>query len=72
MSTGGVVGKDDALEGLGGGLAGVAVPDAAADQIDPTVTVHVERYEADVRLVVCADRMLHPGVGALVLEPVER
>ena len=63
--------EDDSLELCSRGLAGVAVPDTAADVIDPTIAIDVEAVAADVGRMVLAEHVPHPLVRAPVLEPVD-
>ena len=59
----------ESLEGLGPGLARVAIPRSADELVDPAVAVDVEGGAADVGLGALAQVMLNPLVRPGVLEP---
>ena len=67
----GLLGEGDALEGRLAGLARVAIPHAAAHEVDPAVAVDVQGGQADVGPVIRPHVMPDPVVGPAVLEPVE-
>ena len=57
--------EDDPLERLGARLAGVAVPRAAGDEIDPAVAVHVQRRRRPRPRAIARPAVPHPAVGRL-------
>ena len=71
MRAGGIGGEENSLERFARGLAGVSIPHAAANEIDPAVAIHVESGEAHVGLIICADDVLHPVRRAAELKPVK-
>ena len=53
-------------------VAGIAIPDAAGDDIQAAVTADIQRDAADIRGRIVAHDMPRPAIRRLILVPVER
>ena len=63
---------DVALEFLFARALGVAVPYAAADDIQPAIAIHVQGACANIGEGIMTEDMFDPSVRRLILVPVER
>src|SRR5262249_20652408 len=71
VRSGSVFVENDPLEALLTRLAKIAVPNSAAHEIRPAITVHIQRCESDIGQVVCANQVPYPVVCPLVFEPIQ-
>src|SRR5205085_8738750 len=69
MRAGRIFIEHDSFERLFARLAWIAVPNTAANKIDRSVVVHIQRSKADVREIIGSDEMLNPTVSRLKFEP---
>ena len=61
--------ENDSFKLVGAGVTGVAIPNAAADQVERAVVIEIKCGEADVGKVVGADEVPDPMVRCLEFEP---
>src|SRR6185369_16217614 len=63
--------EDESFELLLARLARVAIPNTAANEINPPITVHVECGQSHIRQIIRPDEMLDPTIGPLKFKPVK-
>jgi len=63
--------EDISFELLLARFAGVAIPNAAANKVNPAVAIHIHWRKADVGQIIRADEVLHPSIRRSKFEPVK-